>query len=181
MFGAYVSTDTRAWLGTKSPTLNLSFRDPSITILGNSYDHPIFWRAFMTPDERERMNQLCVRIQEEKDYEHFAAQLLELSELIDRKLQRRFRDRPKLVWHRTRPWKTVSAAVNKLLPASYANMPDKVEISISTADPLFREVRLENALTTLDGQKVALKSGARLDVTIEAEAIDTVKLTNPVV
>lgn len=133
----------------------------------------------MTPDERERMNQLCLSIQEEKDYENFAAQLLELSELIDRKLERRFRDRPKPLWQHTRPWMTVAAVVNKLVPASYANIPDKVEVSILAADPLFREVRLENALTTHDGQKVALKSGARLDVTFEAEVIDTVKRNNP--
>jgi hypothetical protein len=133
----------------------------------------------MTPDEREQMNQLCLRIQEEKDYEKFAAQLLELSELIDRKLERRFRDRPKLVWHRTRPWKTVPAVVNKVLPAKYPNTPDKVEVSISAADPLFKEVRLENALNTPDGQTVALRGGARLDVTFEAEIADTVKLTSP--
>jgi hypothetical protein len=58
-------------------------------------------------------------------------------------------------------------------------MPDKVELAISAADPLFREVRLENTLMTPDGEQVALKSGARLDVTLEAESADTVKLTHP--
>jgi hypothetical protein len=44
----------------------------------------------MTPEERDRMNQLSLRIQEERDYEKFSGLLLELSELIDRKSSRRF-------------------------------------------------------------------------------------------
>ena len=32
----------------------------------------------MTPEERERMNELCVQIQEEKNYDQFAVQLREL-------------------------------------------------------------------------------------------------------
>jgi hypothetical protein len=44
----------------------------------------------MTPEERERMNSLCIAIQEETDYNKFATLLRELSELIARKEQRRF-------------------------------------------------------------------------------------------
>jgi hypothetical protein len=126
----------------------------------------------MTPEERERMNELCVNIQEEKDYEKFAAQLRELSDLIARKEQRRFNLYPRLVWHRDRPWKTVPAVVNKIIQTGIAREPEKAEISITPADYLFREIRIENALTSPQGERVALKAGAQLDVTFEANSTD---------
>ena len=129
----------------------------------------------MTPDERVRMNELCAAIQEEKDYESFAGMLREMSELISRKQQRRFKDRPPVVWNRNRPGKTVPAVVNKIVPTGVARLPEKVEISISPADPLFREVRIENALIHPDGNIVALRQGAKVDVTFEADASETVK------
>jgi hypothetical protein len=57
----------------------------------------------MTPEERVRMNELCAKIQEEENYEEFASELLELSELIARMHERRFQDQPSLVWRRNRP------------------------------------------------------------------------------
>lgn len=69
----------------------------------------------MTPEECERMNSLCIGIQEEKDYNTFATLLSELGEIIARKQQRRFKQHPKLIWQRNRPWKTVPAVVNKLV------------------------------------------------------------------
>src|SRR5436305_7559013 len=97
----------------------------------------------MTPEERVRMNELCAAIQEEKDYGNFAGMLREMSELISRKEQRRFKDHPALVWNRNRPFKTVEATVNKIVPTGVARHPEKVEISITPADYLFREVRIE--------------------------------------
>ncbi len=129
----------------------------------------------MTSEERVRMNELCAAIQEEKEYEKFASILREMSELISRKEQRRFKDRPRLVWHRNRPFKTVPAVVNKVVPTGVARQPEKVEISITPADYLFREVRIENTLIHPDGDIVALKPGAKLEVTFEAEDADTVK------
>jgi hypothetical protein len=75
----------------------------------------------MTSEERERMNRLSVGIQEETDYNKFAAMLHEMSELIARKEQRRFEHHPKLVWQRNGPWKTVPAVVTKIVkPAHYS-------------------------------------------------------------
>ena len=128
----------------------------------------------MTPEERERMNVLCSEIQQEKNYDNFAAQIHELSQLISRKEQRRFRDRPQLVWYRNRPWKTVAAVVHKIVKTGIARQPEKAEISITAADYLFREVRIENALTAPSGELVALKPGAHVDVTFEADPADTV-------
>jgi hypothetical protein len=133
----------------------------------------------MTPEERERMNELCVEIQEEKNYEKFAAQLRELTELIGRKQQRRFTGRPPLISHRSRPWKTVPAVVNKVIKTGIARQPEKAELSIAPADYLFREIRIENSLTGPDGQTVALKQGAHVDVTFEADPADTIKTSPP--
>ncbi len=121
----------------------------------------------MTSEERERMNSLSVGIQEETDYNKFAALLREMNELIARKEQRRFEHHPKLVWQRNAPWKTVPAVVTKIV--AFAGQPAKVEISITQADDLFREIRIENNFTDVDGGPVALTNGARLDVTFEAE------------
>jgi hypothetical protein len=128
----------------------------------------------MTPEERERMNELCVQIQEEKNYDQFAVQLRELSDLLARKHQRRFTNQPQLLWHRSRPWTTVSAVVNKVIKTGIARQPEKAEISITPADYLFREIRVENSLTSPTGDAVALKPGAHVDVTFEADAKDTI-------
>ena len=128
----------------------------------------------MTSEERERMNSLCIGIQEEKDYNTFVTLLRELSELIARKEQRRFQQYPKLVWQRNRPWKSVPAVVNKLVKPGFADQPEKVEISISGAEHLFREIRIENKFTGVDGALVALTNGAHVDVTFEAETKDPV-------
>jgi hypothetical protein len=129
----------------------------------------------MTPEERERMNALCAEIQEESNYDNFAAQLRELSDLIGRKEQRRFNDHPRLVWRRNRPWKTVPAVVNKIVKTGVARQPEKAEICIAPADYLFREIRIENSLTSPDGDTVALKPGARVDVTFEADSTEIVR------
>jgi hypothetical protein len=127
----------------------------------------------MTSKERERMNSLCVGIQEETDYNKFAVLLHEMSALIARKEQRRFEHHPKLVWQRNTPWKTVPAVVTKIVKPAFDHQPAKVEISISQADHLFREIRIENNFTDADGGPVALTNGARLDVTFEAETMKT--------
>lgn len=122
----------------------------------------------MTPEERERMNSLCIGIQEETDYNRFATLLHELSELIALKEQRRFRQHPTLVWQRNRPWKTVHAVVNKIVKSVVPDEPEKVEISITGAENLFREIRIENRFNNVDGRLVELTSGVHVDVTFEA-------------
>jgi hypothetical protein len=65
--------------------------------------------------------------------------------------------------------------VKKIVKPVFPGEPDKVEISISAADDLFREIRIENRLNDADGQVLALKNGVQVDVTFEADANDTVK------
>lgn len=123
----------------------------------------------MTPEERERMNSLCIGLQEETDYNKYATLLRDLSELLARKEQRRFKQHPPLVLQRNKPWKTLSAVVNKIVKSVLPDQPDEVEISITGAEDLFREIRIENSFTNVDGRLIALTSGAHLDVTFEAE------------
>ena len=129
----------------------------------------------MTPEERERMNTLCLGIQEEKDYNKFAAMLREMSELIARKERRRFEQYPRLTGHRNKPWKTVSAVVQKTVKPVVVDQPEKVEIAIPVADDLFREIRIENSFTDVDGGPVSLAIGAELTVTFEAETTGMLK------
>jgi hypothetical protein len=131
----------------------------------------------MTSEERERMNSLCAGIQEEKDYNKFVALLHEMSELIARKEQRRFQQYPKLVWQRNRPWRSIPAVVSKIVKPIVADQPEKVEIALEVADDLFREIRIENTLTDVDGGSVSLTKGAQLEITFEAQPKYTVKRT----
>ena len=135
-------------------------------MLGHS---TFFTNRDMTPEERARMNSLCIGIQEETDYNKFATLLRELSELIARKEQRRFKQHPTLVWQRNKPWQTLAAVVNKVVKSVLPDEADKVEISITGAEDLFREIRIENRFTSVDGRLVALTSGVHVDVTFEAE------------
>lgn len=123
----------------------------------------------MTLEERERMSSLCLGIQEERDYNKFAAMLHEMAELIGRKEQRRFQQYPSVTWRRNKPWKAVSAVVQKTVKPVLPDQPEKVEIAVIPADHLFREIRIENKFTDVDGGSVSLTTGARLTVTLEAE------------
>jgi len=126
----------------------------------------------MTPDEREQMNSLSTRIQEEKDYRRFVALLRELNELVSRKEHRFPQHNGGSTWQRKGPWRTVSGVVGKIVKSVSPNHADSVEISIGEAEDLFREIRIENRFTHLDGQTVALRQGAHVDVTFEADSKD---------
>ena len=122
----------------------------------------------MTPEECQRMNLICTAIQEETDHGRFVTMLQELSELIAQKEQRRFQQYPPLVWKRDKPWKAVPAVVKKLIKPAFGN-PEKIEIALSPADDLFREVRIANTFTAVDGGQVSVADGAEMVVTFEVE------------
>lgn|SRR5262249_40410466 len=129
----------------------------------------------MTPEERDQMNELSTRIQQEKDYRRFEGLLRDLNDLIRRKELRFPQHNVGAKRYPSRPWKTVSGSVQKIVTNVYAPQAENVEIAIDGAEDLFREIRIENSFTDVDGQSVALKQGARVDVTFEADAKDTVK------
>jgi len=64
---------------------------------------------------------------------------------------------------------TLPATVEKVIPAIRPTDPDKVQISVEGAEELYREIRVENVLQDEDGNAVALKEGAEVEVTIAAD------------
>lgn len=67
-----------------------------------------------------------------------------------------------------KPSTTLPATVEKIIKSPSPNEPEKAQISVEGADHLYRELRIENALIDENGDKVRLKPGAEVEVTIEA-------------
>jgi hypothetical protein len=67
-----------------------------------------------------------------------------------------------------KPALTLPAVVEKIIKPVVPGEPEKAQIAIQGADDLYREIRVENSLKNSAGEKVKLKSGAQVDVTIEA-------------
>ena len=72
-----------------------------------------------------------------------------------------------------KPKTTKPGTVKKVIKHPDPREPEKAEITIEGADHLYREIRIDNQLEDGDGQKVKLKQGAHVDVTVEAEDKDT--------
>jgi hypothetical protein len=68
-----------------------------------------------------------------------------------------------------KPAATLPATVEKIIKSPTPNEPEKAQISVEGADHLYRELRIENTLVDEDGNKVRLKPGAEVEVTIAAE------------
>jgi hypothetical protein len=64
---------------------------------------------------------------------------------------------------------TLPGTVEKIIKSPYPSAPEKAEIAIEGADDLYREIRIENALTDEGGDVVRLKPGAEVDVRVEAD------------
>ncbi len=58
--------------------------------------------------------------------------------------------------------------VEKVIKA-VADEPEKAQIAIEGADPLYREIRIVNELTDVTGDKVRLQQDDEVDVTVEAD------------
>lgn len=73
-----------------------------------------------------------------------------------------------------KPAVTLSGVVEKIVKPITPNEPEKAQIAIQGADDLYKEIRVENTLENAAGEKVRLKPGAEVDVTIEApiEAVE---------
>jgi len=72
-----------------------------------------------------------------------------------------------------KPSVTLPGTVEKIIPPTGPGEPEKAQIDVEGADDLYRELRIENTLTTEDGEKVKLKKGAEVDVTVEADPTAT--------
>lgn len=65
---------------------------------------------------------------------------------------------------------TLPATVERIIKPLTPGEPEKAQIAIEGADDLYREIRVENVLTDENGDKVRLKKGAEVEVTVEAPA-----------
>ena len=70
---------------------------------------------------------------------------------------------------------TLPGTVQKIIKPIIPSEPEKAQIAVEGADDLYRELRIENKLTDEDGDKVELKPGAQVEVTIEADPSQTTK------
>lgn len=66
-----------------------------------------------------------------------------------------------------KPSVTLPGIVEKIIRSPFE--PEKAEIAVEGADPLYREIRVENSLQDNNGGEVKLKPGAEVEVTIEAD------------
>lgn len=72
---------------------------------------------------------------------------------------------------------TLPGVVSKVIESSFSTEPKKAEIAVEGADPLYKEIRIENTLHDEIGNEVELKAGAAVEVTIDAgsDAINSKK------
>jgi hypothetical protein len=68
-----------------------------------------------------------------------------------------------------KPSVTLPGTVEKIIKSPDPREPEKAQIGIDGAEHLYREIRIDNVLTDEDGEKVALKQGADVQVTVAAE------------
>jgi hypothetical protein len=73
-----------------------------------------------------------------------------------------------------KPATIMPGTVKKVIPSPHPDLPEKAEIAVDGADELYREIRIENTLTDEKGNEVKLKAGAQVEVTVEADAKDTI-------
>ncbi|MGA8764326.1 MAG: hypothetical protein WB562_15775 [Candidatus Sulfotelmatobacter sp.] len=69
---------------------------------------------------------------------------------------------------------TLPATVEKIIKPPHPSLPEKAQIAVEGADHLYRELRIENTLIDENGEKVRLKPGAQVEVTVEAEPQATI-------
>jgi hypothetical protein len=65
----------------------------------------------------------------------------------------------------------VEQIIKPLVPGA----KEKAQIEVEGADDLYREIRIDNEVLDENGQKAALKPGAKVDVVIEADSSATMK------
>jgi hypothetical protein len=78
-----------------------------------------------------------------------------------------------------KPSTSLPGTVDKIIPPTDPTEPEKVQISIEGADDLYKEIRIENSLTTESGHEVRLKKGAEVEVTVEADPKATTPKNQP--
>ena len=70
-----------------------------------------------------------------------------------------------------------SGHVKRIVPSSEPGK-EKAEIVVREAEPLYRELRIDNRLRDENGEEVKLKKGAEVDVMVETDTRNTVPAKN---
>ncbi len=73
-----------------------------------------------------------------------------------------------------KPSTTLPATVEKIIKPVVPGESEKAQITIQGGEHLYREIRIENTLVDENGEKVRLKPGAEVEVTVEAPKDATV-------
>jgi hypothetical protein len=63
---------------------------------------------------------------------------------------------------------TLPGKVAKVIKSQHPQEPEKAQIAVQGADPLYDELRVKNELKDSGGKPARLKEGAEVDVTVEA-------------
>jgi molybdopterin-binding protein len=69
----------------------------------------------------------------------------------------------------------LKGTVEKIVEPMVQGLPEKAQISIVEGEDLYREIRVENVVTSASGEKAGLKLGAEVDVIVEADSSATIK------
>ena len=77
-----------------------------------------------------------------------------------------------------KPSTTLPGTVEKIIKPISPEEPEKAQIAIHGADDLYREIRIENTLTDEKGEKLSLKKGAEVEITVEAPLEATTPQSN---
>lgn len=72
-----------------------------------------------------------------------------------------------------KPQTHLHGTVDKIIKPLVPDEAEKAQISVEQADPLYKEIRIENTLTDAEGNSVHLKPGAHVDVVVQADPEDT--------
>jgi hypothetical protein len=73
-----------------------------------------------------------------------------------------------------KPIAIMAGTVEDVIESPFPSDPEKARISVEGADHLYREIRIDNTLTTENGEKVSLKPGAQVKVMVKAEPETTI-------
>jgi uncharacterized cupredoxin-like copper-binding protein len=78
-----------------------------------------------------------------------------------------------------KPSITLLGVVEKVISSPHPRVPEKAQVAVEQADHMYRELRIENTLEGENGEKVKLKPGAEVEITISADKSDTVATSGP--
>jgi hypothetical protein len=71
--------------------------------------------------------------------------------------------------------KKLTATVKKIIKPLSPTEPEKAEIDVHEADPLYREIRVDSTVADEHGEKAKLKEGEKVDVIVETDSSATRK------